>query len=78
MDYDDFRALRFHVNAIIDSVIMNDIDQEVINVHNEAIEIIKNRNDGTQVNVAILKIVAQRLAQYKCTLRLKKTNINKQ
>lgn len=78
MDYDDFRALRFHVNAIIDSIIMNDTNQEVINVHNEVIEIIKNRNNKDQVNITILKIVAQRLAQYKRALNFKKTNINKQ
>jgi len=48
---------------------MNDTDQEVINVHNEAIEIIKNRNDKNQVSMIILTTIVNRLGQYKRALK---------
>jgi len=75
MNFEELRALKFHVNAIIDSIIMNDVDQEVIDVHNEAIDIIKRRNDVDKVNKIVLKTVVQRLSQYKREVLRKKENL---
>jgi len=74
MDANDRKAVLFHVTAIIDGIMNDNIDQESIDVHNEALEIIKQRNNRLEVDHMILGIVANRLGRYKHELMRRREN----